>query len=49
MEEMLIDTPCFRRFAGIETMEGRIPDETSILTSAICWKSTASPSRSSRV
>ena len=31
MEEMLIDTPCFRRFAGIDTMEGRIPDETTIL------------------
>jgi IS5 family transposase len=31
MEEMLIDTPCFRRFAGIESMEGRIPDETMIL------------------
>ena len=31
MEEMSIDTPCFRRFAGIETMEGRIPDETTIL------------------
>ena len=31
MEEMLIDTPCFRRFAGIEPMEGRIPDETTIL------------------
>jgi IS5 family transposase len=31
MEEMLIDTPCFRRFAGIETMEGRIPAETTIL------------------
>ena len=31
MEEMLIDIPCFRRFAGIETMEGRIPDETTFL------------------
>jgi IS5 family transposase len=31
MEEMLIDTPCFRRFAGIEPMEGRIPDKTTIL------------------
>jgi IS5 family transposase len=31
MEEMLIDTPCFRRLAKIETMEGRIPDETTIL------------------
>ena len=31
MEEMWIDTPCFRRLAGIETMEGRIPDETTIL------------------
>jgi len=31
MEEMLIVTPCFRRFAGIETIEGRIPDETTIL------------------
>ena len=31
MEEMLIDPPCFRRFAGIETMEGRILDEITIL------------------
>ena len=31
MEEMLIDTPCFRRFAGIESMEGQFPDETTIL------------------
>ena len=31
MEEMLIDTPCFRRFAGIEMMDGRIPYETTIL------------------
>jgi IS5 family transposase len=29
--EMLIDTPWFRRFAGVETMEGLIPDETTIL------------------
>jgi IS5 family transposase len=31
MEEMLIDTPCFRRFAGIDMLEDRIPDETTIL------------------
>ena len=31
MEERLIDTPCFIRFAGIETMGGRIPDQTRIL------------------
>jgi IS5 family transposase len=31
MEEMMIDTPCFRRFAGIDMIEGRIPDETTIL------------------
>ena len=31
MGEMLIDPPCFRRFAGIETMEGRILDEITIL------------------
>lgn len=31
MEEMLIGTPCFRRCAGVETIEGRIPDETTIL------------------
>jgi len=31
MEEMLIDTPCFRFFAEIKTMEGLIPDETTIL------------------
>ena len=30
MEEMLIDTPCFRRFAGIDTVSERIPDETTI-------------------
>ena len=31
MEEMLIDTPCFRRFAGIDRVSERIPDETTIL------------------
>ncbi|NQV09820.1 MAG: IS5 family transposase [Cyanobacteria bacterium] len=31
MEEMLIDTPCFRRFAGIDIIDDRIPDETTIL------------------
>jgi transposase, IS5 family len=31
MEEMLIDTPCFRRFAGIYMIDGRIPDKTTIL------------------
>ena len=31
MEEMLIDTPCFHRFGGIEPMEGRIPNEATIL------------------
>ena len=28
---MLIDTPCFRRFAGIDMVSERIPDETTIL------------------
>jgi IS5 family transposase len=49
MEEMLIDTPCFRRFAGIETMEGGSPMRPRSSTFAICWKSTGSPSRSLRV
>lgn len=31
MEEMLIDTPCFRRFARIDLTDGRISDENSIL------------------
>jgi IS5 family transposase len=31
MEEMLIATSWFRRFAGIDMIEGRIPDETTIL------------------
>ena len=31
MEEMLIDTPCYRRFAGIDMVSERIPDETTIL------------------
>jgi len=31
MEEMLIDTPCFRRFVGIDLIDGRIPDETTFL------------------
>jgi IS5 family transposase len=31
LEEMLIDTPCFRRFAGIDMVSERIPDETTIL------------------
>ena len=32
MEEMLIDTPCFHRFAGINLIDGRIPDESTILS-----------------
>ena len=48
MEKMLIDTPCFRRFAEIETVEGRIPDERRFSTFAICWQSTESLSRSLR-
>lgn len=31
MEEMLIDTPYSRHFAGIDMLEGRTPDETMIL------------------
>lgn len=31
MEKMLLDTSCFRRFAGIASMEGRIPEETMVL------------------
>ena len=32
MEESLIETPTMRRFAGIELISDRIPDETTILT-----------------
>ena len=32
MEEALIETPTMRRFAGIELISDRIPDETTILT-----------------
>jgi IS5 family transposase len=32
MEEALIDVPTMRRFAGIDLMRDRIPDETTILT-----------------
>ena len=31
MEEILIDTPCFRRFAGIDMVSERIPDKSTIL------------------
>jgi IS5 family transposase len=31
MDEMLIDKPCFRRFAGIDMIEGRIPAAIMIL------------------
>jgi len=33
MDKMLIDTSCFRRFAGIDMIEDLIPDETTILKS----------------
>jgi hypothetical protein len=33
MEEMLIDTPCFRRFAVIETMEERILEGVNTMLS----------------
>ena len=32
MEEALIETPTMRRFAGIELIGNRIPDQTTILT-----------------
>jgi IS5 family transposase len=32
MEESMIEVPTMRRFAGIELISERIPDETSILT-----------------
>ena len=32
MEEALIEVPTMRRFAGIELITGRIPDEATILT-----------------
>ena len=32
MEEALIEVPTMRRFAGIELISDRIPDETTILT-----------------
>jgi len=32
IEEALIEVPTMRRFAGIELISGRIPDETTILT-----------------
>ena len=32
MEEALIEVPTMRRFAGIELVSDRIPDETTILT-----------------
>ena len=35
MEEMLIDTPCFRCFAGIDKIDGPIPDEIMILDAII--------------
>jgi IS5 family transposase len=31
MEEVLIDTPCFRQFYSIDMVEARIPDEIQIL------------------
>ena len=32
MEEALIEVPTMRRFAGIDSVSDRIPDETTILT-----------------
>ena len=32
MEEALIELPTMRRFAGIDLISDRIPDETTILT-----------------
>jgi IS5 family transposase len=31
MEGMLIDTPCFHWFAGIDMIDGRVPGDTKIL------------------
>ena len=45
LELMLIDTPCLRRFAGIETMEGKIPDETTIINAPSSTSTRAKPER----
>ena len=37
MEEALIEVPTIRRFAGIELISDRIPDETTILTFRLTW------------
>ncbi len=40
MEEALYDIPMFRAFAGLDTFDDHLPDETTILrVFATCWKS----------
>ena len=39
-EDAIYDSESMRRFVRIELGEDRVPDETSILTSGICSRST---------
>ena len=40
MEEALHDMPLFRDFAGLGGWDDRLPDESTICDSAMCWRST---------
>ena len=48
MEEALIEQPIMRRFAGIDLISDRIPDETTILTFWHLLEQNDLDSRSSR-
>ena len=43
MEEALHDMPLFRDFAGLGGWDDRLPDESTICDSAMCWRSTSWP------
>ena len=40
MEDLLYESEPVRRFAGLK-LSGPLPDESTICTSVICWKTTA--------
>jgi len=48
MEDALIEVPTMRRFAGINLISDRIPDETTILSFRHLWRSTIAANRSLR-
>jgi hypothetical protein len=45
LEDVIYDSQSMRRFMGINLLEEDVPDATTLLKLAICWRNMSSPKR----